>query len=107
MYEQFSDALHQKYPDLNIQGDNFPPGAIRLMISQIMGYARLILIGLIIGGQNPFAWLNMQTPSAWSWAMENKVGFSICYLWYEQMLSSWAITVIFDTLEFVYSYSLY
>lgn len=73
MYEQFAYALQQKYPDLHIQGDNFPPGSVRLLISQILGYAKLILIGLIIGGQNPFVWLNMQTPSLWNWASQNKM----------------------------------
>ena len=73
MYEQFTDVLHQKYPHLQIQGDNFPPGPVQQLISQILGYAKLVLIGLIVGGQNPFTWFGLQTLAVYNWALENKV----------------------------------
>ena len=78
VYEQFSYALQQKYPDLHIVGDNYPPGPLRATSSQILGFAKLILIGLVVSGQNPFAWLNMNTPNYWTWATDNKV--KVCYM---------------------------
>lgn len=73
MYEQFTDVLHQKYPHLQITGDNFPAGAMRQLIAQILGYVKLVFIGLIIVGQNPFTWFAVETPGWFNWAMENKM----------------------------------
>ncbi len=73
MYDQFAYAIQQKYPDLIVLGDNYPPPIERAFMSQVFGIGKLILIGLIIGGQNPFNWFGAQTPSIWTWATENKV----------------------------------
>lgn len=33
----------------------------------------MILIVMIVSGQNPFTYLNMQTPNVYNWAIQNKV----------------------------------
>ena len=73
MYDQFSYAIQQKYPDLIVLGDNYPPPIERAFLAQVFGIGKLILIGLVIGGQNPFGWFGMNTPDIWSWALDNKV----------------------------------
>ena len=73
MYDQFSYAIQQKYPDLIVLGDNYPPPIERAFLAQVFGIGKLILIGLVIGGQNPFGWFGMNTPDVWSWALDNKV----------------------------------
>ena len=40
------------------------------MFTDIVKIALLIAIA---SGQNPFAYLNMETPNIYSWALENKV----------------------------------
>ncbi len=76
MYDQFSYAIQQKYPDLIVLGDNYPPPLERAFLAQVFGIGKLILIGLIIGGQNPFTWFGTNTPDIWNWAIENKVRIS-------------------------------
>ncbi len=76
MYDQFSYAIQQKYPDLIVQGDNYPPTVERAFIAQVFGIGKLILIGLVIGSQNPFAWFGRGTPDIWTWALQNKVNIS-------------------------------
>ena len=73
VYEQFAYAIQQKYPDLHVEGDNYPPPTPQAILSQVLGITKIILIILVATGQNPFTWLNMQTPSVFAWAIENKV----------------------------------
>lgn len=46
---------------------------VKASISQILGLAKIIFIVLIVSGQNPFVWLNMQTPGIFTWASQNKI----------------------------------
>lgn len=73
MFDQFAYAIQQKYPDLIIQGDIYPPTALRASIAQAVSMAKLAVILLLISGQNPFTWFQAPTPQLYSWAMENKV----------------------------------
>lgn len=73
MYEQFANAIHQKYPGLQIEGENFPPPSLQAAAAQLLGLAKIIFIVLIVANQNPFTWFNMNTPGLYSWAQENKV----------------------------------
>ena len=73
MFDQFAYAIQQKYPDLIIQGDVYPPTALRASIAQALSMAKLAVILLLISGQNPFTWFQMPTPQMYSWAIENKV----------------------------------
>jgi len=73
VFEQFAHAIQDKYPHLLIEGDNFPPPAMRSSLANIMSIAKLALIALVISGQNPFPMLNMNTPSVFTWAQENKI----------------------------------
>lgn len=73
MYEQFAHAIQQKYPDLKLEGENYPPPPLRSLLSQVLGIGKLLILALVVSGQNPFNWLNMNTPSVWSWANDNKI----------------------------------
>jgi len=73
VFEQFSHAIQQKYPDLNIQGDNYPPPPLRASAVQFISLAKIAIILLIIAGQNPFTWFQAQTPGIWNWALQNKI----------------------------------
>ena len=73
MFDQFAYAIQQKYPELVIHGDIYPPSAINTIIAQVFSIAKIIIIVLIVSGQNPFTMLQMETPGLYTWAMENKV----------------------------------
>ena len=73
MFDQFAYAIQQKYPELIIQGDVYPPTTLNASIAQAIGLLKLIIIMLVVSGQNPFTWFQVDTPGLYSWALENKV----------------------------------
>lgn len=101
MYEQFSYAIQQKYPDLQIEGDNFPPPLYKTWSAQGLGIIKLLLIAMIIGNQNPFAWFNLATPGIFSWAQQNKI-YACMMLFFignaieGQLISTGAFEIIFN-----------
>ncbi len=79
MFEQYSNLVREKYPELNIVGENYAPQAYKLYITQFLSTLKIILIGFIVFGQSPFAYFNMETPNIFNWAVQNKVNI-YCYL---------------------------
>lgn len=65
--------LHERFPHLAVEGDNYPPPAMRQVLAQGLSVLKLVLIAMVVAGQNPFPHLNMETPSAFTWAVENKI----------------------------------
>lgn len=77
MFEEFANLLHQRYPSLRIEGDNYPPPAYRLYAAQFLSYLKLALLMIVVLGYNPFPLFNLQTPSIYNYAMENKVSVDL------------------------------
>ncbi|CAG5130367.1 unnamed protein product [Candidula unifasciata] len=46
---------------------------MRSMLAQALGILKFVLIGLVVTGYNPFPLLNLQTPSSFTWAINNKM----------------------------------
>ncbi|XP_036098981.1 thioredoxin reductase-like selenoprotein T isoform X2 [Molossus molossus] len=65
-------VISQRYPDIRIEGENYLPQPIYRHIASFLSVFKLVLIGLIIVGKDPFAVLGMQAPSVWQWGQENK-----------------------------------
>lgn len=77
MFEQYSSALHQKYPDLTIEGENYPPPTLKYYLSQFISTTKIIILLCIVSGTNPFPWFGLDTPTYFEYALENKVGFGV------------------------------
>ena len=77
MFEQYAQALHERFPALTIVGDHYPPPVLRSSVAQLLGVIKFILIGLVVTSFNPFPKLNLPTPSMFHWAMDNKVRFPL------------------------------
>lgn len=45
-------------------------------VGNLISYLKLLAILLIVSGQNPFLLLGLDTPRAWTWSQDNKVGLS-------------------------------
>jgi len=73
VFEQYAQALHERFPALTIVGDHYPPPVLRSSVAQLLGVIKFILIGLVVTSFNPFPKLNLPTPSMFHWAMDNKV----------------------------------
>jgi len=77
-FEQFSQILREKYPGIQIKGENYPPPTLKSILSQVVGIGKIILIIMIIMGRDPFISLGIQTPALFSWMLNNK--FSSCLM---------------------------
>jgi len=72
VFEQYAGILHQKYPNLVIEGDNYPPDPWKWQLATFFSYTKLALIIFIIASINPFNFMAMETPPIFAWALENK-----------------------------------
>lgn len=92
MFEQYSAMVLQRYPDLNIVGENYAPVAWKLYITQFLGTFKILLIGIVIFGQNPFVYLQMPTPNIFNWATENKLYASLMIFFISNAIETQLIT---------------
>lgn len=73
MFEQYAQAIQHRFPSLQVEGENFPPTTTRAAVAQFLSIFKLALIGLIVSGQDPFPYFNMQAPNIFTWAISNKI----------------------------------
>lgn len=73
MFEEYTQVLNQRYPDIRIEGENFLPQPIYRHLASFLSVFKLVVIGLIILGKDPFAFFHMEPPGIWLWAKENKI----------------------------------
>ena len=52
VFQQYAGILQQKYPDLSIRGDNFPPGGFRLQTAQILSVLKFLVIMMVLARWN-------------------------------------------------------
>ena len=101
VFEQFANAIQQKYPDLKIEGDHYPPPPTNQIIVNIISATKIALIILVVSGQNPFPWFGMETPSAYTWALTNKIYAAMMLFFLSnaiegQLISTGAFEVTFN-----------
>jgi hypothetical protein len=87
VFEQFAYAIQQKYPELIIHGDVYPPATVNTFLAHALSIAKMIFMVLIVSGQNPFTWLQVETPSVYTWALENKVCGTSWYFKFQLVLA--------------------
>lgn len=93
--------LQQRYPELAIQGDNFPPGGFRLQLAQLISVSKIIVIVMVLASINLFQTVGQPTPSWWSWMLENKLyacmmTFFLCNAVETQLISTGAFEISLD-----------
>lgn len=101
MFEQYAQALHERFPALTIVGDNYPPPVIQATLAHVLAVLKFVFIGLIMTGYNPFPSLNLQTPGFFSWAIENKMYACLMLFFISnaiegQLLSTGAFEILFN-----------
>jgi len=98
VFQQYAGILQQKYPDIYISGDNFPPGGFRLQAAQIISIIKFIVILMVLSSFNPFPFLGQDTPSWATWMLENKIyacmmTFFLCNAVETQLISTGAFEI--------------
>uniref|UniRef100_A0A914WDK6 SelT-like protein n=1 Tax=Plectus sambesii TaxID=2011161 RepID=A0A914WDK6_9BILA len=72
-FDEFSRIVHEKYPNVEIEGSNYPPAPWKSFAAQIFGIVKIAAIIAIISGRDPFTMLGYPTPGFFTWATQNKL----------------------------------
>ncbi|KAG7249954.1 hypothetical protein CRUP_033870, partial [Coryphaenoides rupestris] len=88
VFQEYSRAISQLYPDIRIEGKNYPPTAINNYLGNFFSYFKLLVITLVVSGQNPFPILGLATPRAWTWSQENKIFSCLMAFFLSNMLET-------------------
>uniref|UniRef100_A0A8C4XCG2 Selenoprotein T n=1 Tax=Erpetoichthys calabaricus TaxID=27687 RepID=A0A8C4XCG2_ERPCA len=73
VFEEYSRTISQLYPDIRIEGENYPPKPTNRFLASCIFYLKLLSIALVISGYNPFPMFGIETPRIWIWTQENKI----------------------------------
>jgi len=93
--------LQDKYPDISVSGDNYPPPTLRMQLAQFLGIGKLVLIVLIVATVNPFTLVGMETPAVYNWFLQNKL-YSCMMIYFlsnlveGQLISTGAFEIAFN-----------
>lgn len=88
MFEEYTQALSQRYPDIRILGENYLPLPVYRYFASFLSVFKLVLIGVIIVGKDPFALLGMQPPGLWTWSQENKIYACMMVFFFSNMIEN-------------------
>ncbi|KAK9963621.1 hypothetical protein ABG768_006791 [Culter alburnus] len=88
VFQEYSRSISQLYPDIRIEGENYPPKPINKYLGNFISYFKLLAIALIVTGQNPFQMFGMNTPRIWSWGQENKIFSCLMAFFLSNMLET-------------------
>ncbi|GAA6090965.1 thioredoxin reductase-like selenoprotein T1a [Tachysurus ichikawai] len=88
VFEEYTQALSQRYPDIRIEGENYLPLPIYRHIASFLSIFKLFLIGLVIVGKDPFMLFGMESPRLWTWSQENKIYACMMVFFFSNMLEN-------------------
>lgn len=77
VFEDYVNILRQKYPELQIDGENYNPPGINMNLAKFLGILKILVILFIFSKSNIFQWFNQPMPFWWQWCMENRLYSSV------------------------------
>uniref|UniRef100_A0A3B3YDJ2 Selenoprotein T n=1 Tax=Poecilia mexicana TaxID=48701 RepID=A0A3B3YDJ2_9TELE len=87
VFEEYTQALYQRYPDIRIEGENYLPIPI-YHVASFLSMFKLLVIGLIIIGRDPFALVGVQAPGIWEWGQQNKIYACMMVFFFSNMIEN-------------------
>ncbi|XP_066597435.1 thioredoxin reductase-like selenoprotein T homolog CG3887 [Prorops nasuta] len=72
-YEEYAGILHERYPQLQIDGENYNPPGYNMLIAKCLSLVKILLMIMIVCGINVFQWLGQPQPYFWQWCIENRI----------------------------------
>ena len=85
MFEQYTQFIHQHFPNLKVEGANYPPPRPRQISASVLSMVKIAIILCILFGEQLQIWqsLNMTPPEYYVWASQNKVSgeFFMFHIW--------------------------
>ncbi|CAI4224111.1 unnamed protein product [Auanema sp. JU1783] len=86
-YEQYSQFVREKYPEMNIEGSNYPPAPWKAYLAQAINILKMVLLfSIVTGASNPLPFLRDLVPLAW--AQQNKLSACMMIFLLSNMIES-------------------
>uniref|UniRef100_A0A3P9JDR1 Selenoprotein T n=1 Tax=Oryzias latipes TaxID=8090 RepID=A0A3P9JDR1_ORYLA len=85
---EYTQALYQRYPDIRIEGENYLPIPMYRHVASFLSMFKLLVIGVIIIGKDPFALFGMQPPAFWEWGQGNKIYACMMVFFFSNMIEN-------------------
>ena len=74
MYEELFGILKEKFPELEVTGDNYPPHPVFLYLAHAVSVLRVVCFLIILAGPQLLQRIGIQNPPAlYQWTQDNKV----------------------------------
>ena len=78
MYEELFGILKEKFPELEVSGDNYPPLPIFLYLAYTVSVLRVVLFIAILAGPQFLQGIGIQNPPPiYQWSQDNKVSYML------------------------------
>lgn len=102
-FEEYAGILRDKYPELTVTGDNYPPSALSSVLLQTIGLLKMAIILMILANVNPFLLMGWESPAIWNWLSSSKIygclmTFFIANTIEGQLVSSGAFEIYYNDL---------
>ena len=102
-FEEYAGILRDKYPEITVTGDNFPPSAVSAVLLQTIGLLKMAIILMILTNVNPFLLMGWESPAVWNWLANSKIygclmTFFIANTIEGQLVSSGAFEIYYNDL---------
>jgi len=102
-FEEYSGILRDKYPEITVTGDNYPPSAMSAVLLQTIGLLKMAIILMILTNVNPFLLMGWESPAVWNWLSNSKMygclmTFFIANTIEGQLVSSGAFEIYYNDL---------
>ncbi|XP_054160368.1 thioredoxin reductase-like selenoprotein T [Oppia nitens] len=72
-FDEYSHLISERFPQINIIGDNYSPGLIKNKVVQLLSVLKLVIIALLMANVNPFQLMGVPTPGVWFWMTQHKM----------------------------------
>lgn len=77
---------------MEVVGENYPPPPAKALLARIISMVKMALLVCLLFGQNPFTFLNIPTPAAYSWALQNKMYACLMLFFFSNSIESYLIS---------------
>lgn len=94
MFEEYAQFIHQNFPKVRIEGDNYPPPRPRQMLASVLSLAKLAVMAIVLLGERLQIWesLNVDPPQVYIWATQNKMYACILIFFVTNMIEGQLIS---------------
>nr|CAD7585661.1 unnamed protein product [Timema genevievae] len=72
-FQEYHTILQQKYPEIIVEGENYNPPGLSMIIAKALGVIKMALIVCIVSGVNILQYTGIPLQSWWSWCVDNKL----------------------------------